>query len=319
MSELIVNSETRVHPLVSVIIITYNSSRTVVETLESIKRQTYQDIELIVTDDSSKDNTQDVINDWLKVNDGRFERVVTVYSNNNIGLAGNVNRGYRVAQGKFFKCLAGDDCLIDTAIEKYVDYLVSNGNKFCVSNLEIFSGDANIIVPETKVKAYAHCFELCKESRKDKIKRLAFEYVLLSPGYFYDREVIDKLGGLDERFPMSDEVPFAMKVLKAGYDICALDEKLVLYRYSGESLSQHQGEKLGNKRWFKDNRRIFYLIQLPELLRTLRPIHAYSKMMRIEQTNMLYYNNVFAKIGYIIIGILNPYTYYTWMRRKLKR
>ena len=47
-------------PLVSVVIITYNSEKTIIETLESIKNQTYKNIELIISDDFSKDNTVEI-------------------------------------------------------------------------------------------------------------------------------------------------------------------------------------------------------------------------------------------------------------------
>ena len=54
--------------LVSVVVITYNSSQTVVETLDSIKTQTYQNIELIVSDDCSSDNTVEVVQNGIDEN-----------------------------------------------------------------------------------------------------------------------------------------------------------------------------------------------------------------------------------------------------------
>lgn len=51
------------NPLVSVVVITYNSSKYIVETLNSVKKQTYKNIELIITDDCSTDNTVSVIKD----------------------------------------------------------------------------------------------------------------------------------------------------------------------------------------------------------------------------------------------------------------
>lgn len=306
-------------PLVTILVVTCNSSKTIVATLDSMKIQTYQNIELVVSDDCSRDNTVELVKTWAQENEGRFAAVKIITTDKNSGVAANNNRGLQVATGYYIKPIAGDDKLISNAIERYVAFLERTGEMICVSDLQIFCDDEGVDIPQGKIDSYNRCFELCKESREAKLRRLAYEYVLLSPGYFYRRELPAKIGGYDDRFPMSEEVPFAMRVLKAGYDICPLDEKLVLYRYSGESLSQHHGEKLGNRRWFKDNRRIFYKIQLPELIRTFRPFHAYSRMMRIEQTNTLYYDGVFAKIGYIIIGILNPYTYYTWIRKTLKR
>ena len=58
--------------LVSIITPTYNSAKYVLETLESIKSQTYHNIELIISDDASQDNTVDICELWLKENKERF-------------------------------------------------------------------------------------------------------------------------------------------------------------------------------------------------------------------------------------------------------
>ncbi len=53
------------NPLVSIIVCTYNSSKYVLETLESAKEQTYQNVELIVSDDCSTDNTVELCRKWI--------------------------------------------------------------------------------------------------------------------------------------------------------------------------------------------------------------------------------------------------------------
>ena len=89
-------------PLVSVVVITYNSSATVVETLESIKNQTYQNIELIVSDDYSNDNTIEITSEWLKKNSSRFEKSLLLRADHNAGTSANCNRGVRATSGLWF-------------------------------------------------------------------------------------------------------------------------------------------------------------------------------------------------------------------------
>jgi alpha-1,3-rhamnosyltransferase len=60
-------------PLVSIVVITYNSSDYVLETLESAKDQTYKNIELIISDDCSTDNTVEICKNWLEENKERFK------------------------------------------------------------------------------------------------------------------------------------------------------------------------------------------------------------------------------------------------------
>ena len=55
-------------PLISILVISYNSSKFIIDTLESIKKQSYNNIELIVSDDYSTDNTIELVTNWLKLN-----------------------------------------------------------------------------------------------------------------------------------------------------------------------------------------------------------------------------------------------------------
>ena len=82
------------NPLVSIVVITYNSAEYVLETLESAKIQTYQNIELIVSDDCSKDDTVRICREWLEQNGERFVRTDLVMSNKNTGVPANCNRAY---------------------------------------------------------------------------------------------------------------------------------------------------------------------------------------------------------------------------------
>ena len=82
-------------PLVSVCIITYNSSNFILDTLESVKVQTYKDIELIISDDGSKDNTVEVCRKWLMLNKKRFVNIVLLVSEQNLGISANYNRAIK--------------------------------------------------------------------------------------------------------------------------------------------------------------------------------------------------------------------------------
>ena len=76
-------------PLVSINITTYNSSKFIIETLESAKMQTYQNIELIVSDDSSVDNTVELCKKWIEKNKERFVRCKVITVEKNTGIAAN--------------------------------------------------------------------------------------------------------------------------------------------------------------------------------------------------------------------------------------
>ena len=94
---------------VSVVVITNNSVKCIIDTLESVKEQTYKNIELIVSDDGSTDETLTLVKEWLDINEGRFTHNSIVESEINTGITKNCNRGTKVAIGKYIKLIAGDD------------------------------------------------------------------------------------------------------------------------------------------------------------------------------------------------------------------
>ena len=105
--------------LVSVAVVTYNSSKTVVETLDSIANQTYPDLELIVSVDCSTDNTVEICREWIEAHKERFVRTELLTVEKNTGVSANMNRGADACQGEWVKDIAGDDVLLPECIDIY--------------------------------------------------------------------------------------------------------------------------------------------------------------------------------------------------------
>lgn len=117
----IVSMKADLMPLVSITVITYNSASTVVETLNSVYCQTYRNLELIVSDDSSSDDTVNVCKKWIKKHENRFERVCIIESKMNTGISANINRADAACTGECVKGIAGDDKLVPGCVETFVD------------------------------------------------------------------------------------------------------------------------------------------------------------------------------------------------------
>ena len=100
-------------PLVSIIVITYNSAKYLVDTLESIKDQTYKRIELIISDDFSSDDTISICQNWVAQNAERFVNTNIILAERNTGIPANCNRGGIKAKGEWLKFIAGDDFGLD--------------------------------------------------------------------------------------------------------------------------------------------------------------------------------------------------------------
>lgn len=129
--------------LVSVIIPAYNHESFIGETIQSIINQTYQNIELIILDDGSKDSTWAKINEMKKECEKRFSRII-FETKQNEGTCKTLNKLINLSKGDFIYLIASDDIAKPNAIEKEVEFLNNN------SDYSLAVGDNEIIDKNSK-------------------------------------------------------------------------------------------------------------------------------------------------------------------------
>ena len=117
---LLQNSPDMDYPLLTIIAICYNQEQYVEETLNSIKAQTYPNIQLIISDDGSKDKTKQIVRQWVACN---YPAAIFLDNAENVGITKNLNRAIPYVKGRFVKQIGCDDVLIENAsstiIEKF--------------------------------------------------------------------------------------------------------------------------------------------------------------------------------------------------------
>jgi glycosyltransferase involved in cell wall biosynthesis len=226
-------------PLVSVVLVTYNSEPYVLETLESIKSQSYLNIELIISDDCSSDNTINICKKWLDQNEERFIRVEIVRHIDNTGITPNYNRGTLYARGEWIKYIAGDDILVANCIQRYVDNVFVLKNKIFVSCVIQFDQDFNERLIEINKKW------LKGDSKKQLIRLLKYGTFLPGPTIFVHRETLNKLGCFSEEYPFVEDYPLFVKFLLNGYPLGFINEGLVKWRKHEDSVS-HNDERFAD-------------------------------------------------------------------------
>ncbi|WP_262888072.1 glycosyltransferase family 2 protein [Perlabentimonas gracilis] len=222
-------------PLVSVCVITYNSSTYITETLNSIKNQTYANIELVISDDFSTDNTVAICSDWILNNKARFANVKLITSDINTGTSLNLNRGLKGSSGEWIKIMAGDDLLFDYSIMRFIQFIEKNNENVCVSKLEFF-GNAQRV--EQKKQSYNLFYDKYSIlSKHGKYTLLLKECLLPMPGLFISKKTLEEINYIDENYPFAEEWPTYLNILEKGIDIPYIDEMLVRYRCAEDSLS----------------------------------------------------------------------------------
>lgn len=137
--ELAINSD---KPLVSVGLPVYNGDNYIVGAIESIINQTYRNIELIISDNASTDNTESICRKYASLDN----RVKYFRLNDNCGAIVNHNRVLDIAKGKYFQWICHDDECEQSYIQKCVDVLEGNPQIICCfSVIKFIDGKANVL------------------------------------------------------------------------------------------------------------------------------------------------------------------------------
>ncbi|MDP3945570.1 MAG: glycosyltransferase [Lutibacter sp.] len=125
-------------PKVTIIVVSFNHSKFIKECLCSIKNQSYSNLELIIADDASNDNSVEVIEEWLQENK---ISAITKFHKVNTGLATMLNECIEYVDGKYIKLLAADDFLHPESIQKSVKKLEDLGNEYGMVFTDTFAVD----------------------------------------------------------------------------------------------------------------------------------------------------------------------------------
>lgn len=219
-------------PLVSVAVITYHSSKTVVETLESIKNQTYQNLELIVADDGSTDDTVAVCRDWIENHQSRFIRTELITVDKNTGTAANINRAIGASKGDFFDIVAGDDLLEQDCIQTNIDGI--GDGEYAVSDIITFDGDKVLGKPSNSDLLSAMATLPPAKRLKLFCRTMMF---FNPPTCFTKASLFKKIGLYDEESTVLEDVPFFVKLFQSDVKVVYIKKVTVRYRKGGVSHS----------------------------------------------------------------------------------
>ena len=289
--------------LVSVLVVTFNSGTTIIETLESIKRQTYKNIELIITDDGSVDNTINLCKHWLDSNGIFFKNQQLITASANTGIPANCNRGLKAANGVWIKLIAGDDTLKDTCIQINMDYVALN------NEIEILQTKADLYI-ETFVKTnfrntlpvdFKEFFELSNGEMQYKfLKNVG--YAFCSPSIFIKKSTVEKAGGFDERYRFMEDLPLWLKLTKMNIKFFYLPISTVNYRSHDKSVARN-GKKYTDTLYAK-NYLFFLKSYFPKKERSLRIKRNIIKYNFHIILNKMGFNNS-SKFSYLIYALIN--------------
>lgn len=210
--------------LVSIIMPSYNTADFIAETIRSVLSQTYENWELIIVDDCSTDNTDDIVAEFLS-----DDRICYIKNEHNSGAAVSRNRALREAKGKWIAFLDSDDLWESDKLRKQIAFMEGNGFAFSYTDYIEIDEESNpngrsITGPKriTKHGMYNYCWMGCLT-------------------VMYDAEKIGLIQIKDIK--KNNDYAMWLKVCKKA-DCYLLDDSLARYRKRSGSISNHGYVKL---------------------------------------------------------------------------
>lgn len=210
-------------PLVSILIPMYNAEKYIEETLNSCINQTYKNIEIIVVDDESKDNSLKIVTEISRV-----DKRVKIFEQKNSGAARARNRAFELSSGEYIQYFDADDIMHTNKIKTQIDKLSLynfSPNVVATGKWNIFYDSVNSSIENNQIinKDYSNRFLYFKESWENG------EFII-GQSWLIHRDLNTKINGWDETLTNNDDGEFFTRVAFYSEKIVFVEKSIVYYR-----------------------------------------------------------------------------------------
>lgn len=223
-------------PVVTVSVTAYNSSKYILETLKSIKEQTYRNLILQISDDCSTDNTIEICKKWIAENQSRFVKTKIIVPTINTGVSANCNRNWDECETDWLKGIAGDDLLLPDCVETYMNYVYEKPESILIFGKALTFSTRN---GRRVFGGYSHDYSYFDLSPEDLHHELIWKGNRIpAASAFYNLRALKQMGVRhDTRIRNIEDYPKWIKLSRMGIIFNFIDKDTVLYRREETSLS----------------------------------------------------------------------------------
>ena len=222
--------------MISIITISLNSEKTIERTMRSVLDQSFRDIEYIIVDGNSTDNTHNIIDELLYENENNAQPLkIKVYKSRDNGISDAFNKGLLHSNGNFLIYLNSDDYFISTTI-------IEECNKLLINDEEIYCGNIKILENNKTVNS--------------RLRKFGFEHEIMHPSTFIGKKVFKKVGGFNEEYKISMDFDFFIRCRANNIIFNLLSKTITIFSVDG--ISSNQISKLLNEN--NRIRRIYFFV-----------------------------------------------------------
>lgn len=211
------------NPLVSVIIPLYNHERYIASAIDSVLNQSFSDFELIIINDGSTDQSEEIIN---KIKDGR----INYYSQENNGASYTINKGIKLAKGKYISILNSDDIYVENRLEKCIETAESTKKEAIFSRIQFI--DTNGKTVDHKIGQnwnLKHGEPTFEAHRAVILDLLAGNFLHTTSNLFCRKQIFEEIGYFSN-LRYTHDYDFFLR-LCVRYPIKIIEEPLLYYRF----------------------------------------------------------------------------------------
>lgn len=200
--------------MISVVTCVYNGSKTIADTIESVRNQGYEDYEHVIIDGKSTDNTLEIVNQYMEK-----DSKIRLHSESDTGIYDAYNKGIKYSKGEYIIFLNADDFFLKDALKNIGDHLGKNE--------DIFAFDIAMLNED---------YQYFKIIRRATIpKHGADNPVILTPALVFKRSVFTELGIFDTGFIICADYDMIARVVKSKFKIKYVDKLITAMREGGVS------------------------------------------------------------------------------------
>lgn len=216
--------------LVSVIMPVFNGAKYIRSMLESIMRQTYRPLQIVLYNDASSDNSMEIIENWSKEQTDKDVKIEIYSSEKNEGLRRTTSKAVLLAEGKYIFLADQDDIWLSRKIEAQVNYMERNADcMVCFCRRKVIDADGKILMPYENIEEPVY------------MKKMGIAEVISKPACFPANCMCLRNCHLDKIFPvhnMYSEHDSFITIMAAHFgQVVLLRDTLVEYRIHGKNSS----------------------------------------------------------------------------------
>lgn len=311
--------------LVSVSVLTYNAALYVEDTLDSIFKQTYDKLELIISDDCSKDKTVEIVKKWCDQDrvKKRFTHVNIVTVSKNTGVSANCNRAIAASSGEWVKFIAGDDILLPNCIEDNMSFVAENSNAMIIfSQVDVYQDIFDPkryqkTIPATYPVNLMHKNFYAEEQFKILVQSDRINY---TPSYFFYKQAIFSVGGYDESNELVEDYPMWLKLTKAGVRLFYFHKPTVGYRIHSKA-TNNTGDDLLFKPSVINGHRVRQKFAHPFLpwVQVMKEDWTYNVTLFFKWIGIVKKTRFNEGLYQFTSVFCNPFYYIDYIKRKLQK